>query len=359
MAQPLTQLIRGAAYSAAQTARIGWYTAQYVAARHIAGPLIAPGEVPPASSFNRVPERVIREAFLSLVNREARDIAAGVYRLPKDIRTAPNPLLLCRQASRYLEEARRVTRRAYSKGGATEVRDIASEDHLPPYYLQNFHFQTDGWLSDNSADIYDTQVEALFTGVADTMRRRALPCLLKEIDRIRSLERRPVVADIACGTGRLLRDVVDNRPGIDAVGIDLSSAYLKKAAKNVANPRVALVKGQAEHLPFDDDSVDILYSVYLFHELPPKVRIEVAREFGRVLKPGGLYVHIDSVQYGDTPMDIMLENFPRAVHEPYYDSYARQDLNDLFGDSGFVEESSEVGFLTKTNAYRFRTASRR
>ena len=47
-------------------------------------------------------------------------------------------------------------------------------DGLPDYYRQNFHFQSDGWLSEHSAAIYDTQVEVLFTGAADVMRRRAL-----------------------------------------------------------------------------------------------------------------------------------------------------------------------------------------
>ena len=46
-------------------------------------------------------------------------------------------------------------------------------DGLPDYYRQNFHFQSDGWLSEHSAAIYDTQVEVLFTGAADVMRRRA------------------------------------------------------------------------------------------------------------------------------------------------------------------------------------------
>ena len=44
----------------------------------------------------------------------------------------------------------------------------------PPYYLQKFHFQTDGYLSDGSAERYDHQVEVLFGGGAAAMRRHAL-----------------------------------------------------------------------------------------------------------------------------------------------------------------------------------------
>jgi hypothetical protein len=36
----------------------------------------------------------------------------------------------------------------------------------PRYYLQNFHYQSGGWMTDDSAERYDTQVEVLFNGTA-------------------------------------------------------------------------------------------------------------------------------------------------------------------------------------------------
>ena len=47
-------------------------------------------------------------------------------------------------------------------------------ESYPDYYLQNFHHQTDGYLSDYSAGLYDIQVEILFNGTADAMRRRII-----------------------------------------------------------------------------------------------------------------------------------------------------------------------------------------
>jgi SAM-dependent methyltransferase len=55
----------------------------------------------------------------------------------------------------------------------------------------------------------------------------------------------------------------------------------------------------------------------MFHELPPKVRREAFREFGRLLKPGGRLVIVDSLQLGDEPAyDGMLERFPQNYHGP-------------------------------------------
>ena len=57
----------------------------------------------------------------------------------------------------------------------------------PSYYLQNFHYQTDGYLSDLSANLYDLQVEILFNGAADAMRRRILAPLKRGLQNFSSV----------------------------------------------------------------------------------------------------------------------------------------------------------------------------
>lgn len=352
MSSQLSQSLRRVAYTAAQTARMGWYSLQYVGARHIAGPITPPGEVPRPYASSRPDGHSVRRAVFDLFVQERDDIARGLYKMPRDMKRPPNFLNLLRQAQRYYKETSEITQRAYRKKGGLEVRTSTDLTGYPDYYLQNFHYQSDGWLSKESATIYDTQVEALFTGTADMMRRRALTTLIAEIDRLRKSGTLIKIADIGCGTGRLLGDLLDNRANIHVTALDLSEAYLKKAQDHIGKPRADYVIGNAEYLPFEDNSLDILFSVYLFHELPPKIRPIVAQEFARVLKPGGLYVHVDSAQYGDTVMDLMLEGFPRIVHEPYYDSYCQEDLRHLFGNVGFKTEDTSLAFLTKVSSFR-------
>ena len=72
-------------------------------------------------------------------------------------------------------------------------------------------------------------------------------------------------------------------------------------------------------MPLPDASADIVTSIFLYHELPPEVRRQVTAEIARVLKPGGLFVFLDSLQMGDKPgWDGLLEAFPHRFHEPYY-----------------------------------------
>lgn len=347
--------LRQMRYRAAATAKVGWYSAFYVMGRHIVGPMTRPGDVPQPTRSSAPSLGEMRAEFQRLFDDEWADIEAGVYKMPREFRARPDPLRALLDARNYLVEAKAVTRRANTPGGGVEVRATAPED-LPSYYRQNFHFQSDGWLSDRSAQVYDTQVEVLFTGAAGAMRRRALPFILDEVRRLEGGGRALSgihVADIACGTGALLSDLVDNAPGVSISAVDLSEPYLRtarKAAEGSVNAR--FIKAPAENLPFDDGSVDILFTVYLFHELPPRVRREVAAEVARVLRPGGLFVHLDSVQYGDTSMDLLLETFPRAFHEPFYDSFCREDLNAIFGDAGLHPEGETIGFLSKASAFR-------
>jgi ubiquinone/menaquinone biosynthesis C-methylase UbiE len=108
------------------------------------------------------------------------------------------------------------------------------------------------------------------------------------------------------------------------------------------------VPANAEKLPFADASFDVLTCVYLFHEVPPKVRRIIAAEFARVLKPGGRLIFMDSLQFGDTEgYDRLLEMFPINFHEPYHASYAREDLGKLFSQAGLTPVHQEPLFLSK------------
>jgi ubiquinone/menaquinone biosynthesis C-methylase UbiE len=108
------------------------------------------------------------------------------------------------------------------------------------------------------------------------------------------------------------------------------------------------VQANAEQLPFADASLDAVTCVYLFHELPPRVRPVVAAEIARVLKPGGVLAFADSVQPIDEPdLSRLLEAFPAYFHEPYYSTYAQADLPALFGAAGLSVAGRDQAFLTK------------
>lgn len=341
---------RRAVYGAGQAARILWYTGHYAAGRRTMGPLTDPGEAPYAEEFASLDRERLKNSFREAFRQDWKNIAAGVYKMPLEVKRPPSPARLIKASRDYLRDSTKVARRKALRGHS-EVCAEPVRDKYPRYYLQNFHYQTDGWLSAASAERYDMQVETLFTGAGGAMRRAALPFIhdfLKERDAasVRLL-------DLGCGVGSFLQEVKHNWPALDVTALDLSPAYLGKARTNLSKYKdVSFVEGNAEMSGLPDQSFDLITCVYLFHELPPKARANVVAEMVRLLKPGGAVIHVDTIQYGDEPgLDILLENFPRGFHEPYYDSYCRADLGAVYGAAGFARRGETVSFLTKANTF--------
>ena len=93
-------------------------------------------------------------------------------------------------------------------------------------------------------------------------------------------------------------------------------------------------------------------SIFLFHELPPKVRRIVFHECARVVKPGGRLVLVDSLQRGDQPdYDGLLELFPQNYHEPYYASYLDEDFAALARDCGLHHVRDVNAFISKVMVF--------
>jgi ubiquinone/menaquinone biosynthesis C-methylase UbiE len=262
-----------------------------------------------------------------------------------------------RDSARFFADLPNVDARRLRRGG-DDVRGVNDRsDRYPAYYLQNFHYQTGGWLSPESAKLYDMQVEVLFGGAADAMRRIALGSLARALKG--KDQRRLSLIDIACGNGRFLSQILRTYPKLNATGVDLSPAYADAARRRLAPwPQAEITIGPAEKLPSDDACFDAATCIYLFHELPPKVRREVAREAARIVKKGGVLVFADSLQTGDArDLDRMLEYFPVGFHEPFFGSYLGENIEALFAEAGFELEETELAFLTKV--MRFRRVGRR
>ncbi len=247
------------------------------------------------------------------------------------------------------------TPRTWNRRQERNVHDLPRDveaDAYPNYYLQNFHHQTDGYLSDTSASLYDLQVEILFNGTADPMRRRVIGPLLQGL---RAFADRPTsqirVLDLATGTGRTLRQLRGALPHAQLVGLDLSKAYLRQANRwlaEVPGELPQLVQGNAEATPFAAESVQAVTCVFLLHELPGDARQNVLNEAFRLLEPGGSLVLADSVQLADSPQfEVAMENFRRVFHEPYYPDYIRDDIDARLQQAGFEAISGASHFMTR------------
>lgn len=342
-------MLQRSAYWLSQNARVGWFLSQYLVGQRIRRIGASRQQRPVRPPQRPAPGPGIADLLADLRRLLARDlenIEAGRYALPHDL--IPDPKNVLQATWRYFLDlpavVARSRRNAFNEVAHTQAHGLAA---FPEYYRRNFHYQTDGYLSDHSARIYDHQVEVLFMGSADAMRRQALVPLGEFLRSRRTAKTR--MLDIACGTGRFLTFVKDNYPRLPVTALDLSPHYLAEARTQLgAWPDVVFVQALAEALPFADCSLDVVTSVYLLHEVPNEIRRRILGEIARVLRPGGRLILVDSLQLGDRPyFDVLINNFPRSFHEPYYAGYARTDIAALAAGFGLRHRSSEQAFLSK------------
>ena len=351
MASPVASFATRIAYGARQLPRVAWYVGHSEVMRRLSEAARRRGESarPKARTDAPVPERSRLYADMArLFAQDLANVEAGIYPLPAD-HDGSLPKLLARSRL-FFADLPEVHRRR-EQGERQEVLSEETRGKRPGYYLQNFHFQSGGWLTEESAKLYDTQVEVLFKGTANATRRQAL-VPLHEVFAGRD-QRRLKLIDVGCGTGRLLDFCKQAWPRLPALGVDLSEAYVAEAKGHLRRWRwIDFIVANGEALPVPDASQDAVTSIFMFHELPPKVRRTVVRECARVLKPGGRLILIDSLQIGDQPdYDGVLELFPQSYHEPYYASYLKEDFAALAAGCGLTHARDVNTFVSKVMVF--------
>jgi ubiquinone/menaquinone biosynthesis C-methylase UbiE len=346
----VTGLLSEARYAARQAARVAWFQGAYMIARRMQGPVID-AERDAIAHAPRMPLPSRQDLLADIAALFERDIAAarsGLYPLPND--WTGSAVAEWAGMQRFLADVPKVADRRRKR--AADEPFVAHRGKRPRYYLQNFHFQSGGWMTEDSAAIYDTQVDVLFSGATAAMRRQAIPLIARHL--AGRDQRHTTLVDVAAGTAIWLRDLRSAFPALGVTLLDMSEAYLATARLRLGRDRRRReVVGAAEAMPLRSGSQDIVTSIYLFHELPPKIRREVAREVARVLAPGGLFVLIDSIQRGEhPPYDGLLDLFPVGFHEPYFAGYLDEDLVGLFEGEGLRLHSRDRGFMSTILAFR-------
>lgn len=285
----------------------------------------------------------IRRRYEQLIELDLRNAEAELY--PRSLLFQFPFLDYIGKAPQLALDIPRTLRRMWA-GDYRDFPEGVDVKRYPPYFRRNFHWQTDGYFSRRSAEIYDIGVEFLFLGTADVMRRQIIPPVTGFV-REHGGDLR--LLDVACGTGRALRQMAVAHPKLRYYGLDLSPYYLQVAREVLKDvEHLSLVAENAESMPFRDAHFDVVTSVHLFHELPRNARRNVYREMLRVLRPGGLLVIEDSGQLVDSEdVAFFLGQFAKEFHEPFYADYLSDDIAAALAEVGFEVESAEPHFVAK------------
>jgi ubiquinone/menaquinone biosynthesis C-methylase UbiE len=131
-----------------------------------------------------------------------------------------------------------------------------------------------------------------------TTRTLAETLAMIDVIALRSVQERsgriPRVLDVACGTGILLRQLLEQVPGIEAYGVDASADMLAQARAALQDqPHVHLECaqigiGKALNLPCPEENFDLITCTNALHDMPEPVALLAG--LGRLLAPGGQLV---------------------------------------------------------------------
>jgi len=238
---------------------MAWYAGHFYLLRRLAAQVRKQeGEQPTAQPDPRITRRLNAD-IAALLEQDLANVETGVYPLPAD---HDGSLLTMLDRSRLFFRDLPSVEKRRRRNATHEVLNANTRGKLPNYYLQNFHFQSGGWLTDESADRYDTQVEVLFKGTANAMRRQALPPLAQAFTG--RDQRKLQLVDLGCGTGRFLDCVKQGWPRLPVLGLDLSEAYVRHARRHLKRwSRTTLVVGNAEGIALRDSSCATRLQAYL------------------------------------------------------------------------------------------------
>ncbi|QCC51094.1 class I SAM-dependent methyltransferase [Halapricum salinum] len=136
------------------------------------------------------------------------------------------------------------------------------------------------------------------------------------------------VLDLGCGSGYAARAMRAAGGAARAYGLDGAPEMVRNARSYTDDPAVGFLVGDFEHLPFEDDSIDHVFSMEAFYYASdPMAALE---ELLRVLRPGGTFY---------CAVDFYADNPHTAAWTEYVDiemsRWSRDDYHQRFREAGF------------------------
>lgn len=145
------------------------------------------------------------------------------------------------------------------------------------------------------------------------------------------------VLELCGGTGYAARLLARKSPATRVDSLDISPEMLaigRTRLNRAGIGNVTLHHGDAAALPFDDDTFDVVMSVFGWHELPTDIRHRAIDETLRVLRPGGqvIAIDLDPPPTAHTVFDIYL----RLTERPHARDVLGTGLADTFTAHGLT-----------------------
>lgn len=155
------------------------------------------------------------------------------------------------------------------------------------------------------------------------------------------------ILDMGCTVGHSTLPWVDAYPEAEVHGIDVGAPVLRyaHARAEALGKKVHYAQQNAEHTDFEDESFDLIVSQILLHETSGKAIKRIMRECHRLLRPGGMMVHLETPPYAamKDPFDEFIMDWDTYNNnEPFWGPSHDIDYRELAAGGGFDADKVEL-----------------
>jgi len=153
-----------------------------------------------------------------------------------------------------------------------------------------------------------------------------------------------VVLDVGCGTGWGTQDLLKKYKKAKIISLDLSPEMLKQTrSKGGWLRKPQLICADAEDIPLEDESVDLIFSSLMLQWCDYK---KVFAEFKRILKPDGLLMFSS---FGPDTLKELKQSWAQVDNHAHVNVFTdMHDLGDALIHAGLAEPVMDMDLLTLT-----------
>lgn len=153
------------------------------------------------------------------------------------------------------------------------------------------------------------------------------------------------ILDIGCGLGHNVLPLAQAYPNAEVIAIDVAAPMLRYGharAQDLGVNNVTFIQMDGANTGFPDESFDWIQTTMFLHETSNKAIHQILEEIYRLLKIGGLTLHIEQPQY--TEEMELYEQFIRDWdayynNEPFWSKMHDIDVKNLLIQSGFKQDA--------------------
>ena len=142
------------------------------------------------------------------------------------------------------------------------------------------------------------------------------------------------VLDVGCGKAFLLYELTQVVPGLEVVGIDISEYGIQNAKEEV---RECLQIAEAQNLPFEDNSFDLVISLTTLHNLKIFDLKKAVQEIERVSR-GNSYIMVESFRNDKEEVNMLYWQLTCASY------YSVEEWEWLYKEWGYTGDYSFIFF---------------